>query len=233
MQKKWTHKQLVDIAVRWLNKPLSKGGCACHVAVSEFPSGYTGEIPDAIGFRAHTEMLPGSVVCEVKVSQSDYIADMKKPHRTGEVLGLGQHRFYVAPQGLIDPAELPHKWGLVEVTNRGGTKCIVGYPSTLHYGNRESLFEESLFEVDVAREMNVLIRLCSRIGNAEELNNIKRENNRLRKENDTLSTQAKKIEVAEYLKELEKIEASPRPIHLQRNMAKNRLRRISEKNNNE
>ena len=78
----------------------------------------------------------------------------------------------------------------VDFANRGGTKCIVGYPSTLHYGNRRELFEASLFEVDIERKMNVLIRLCSRIGDAEELNNIKRENNRLKKENDTLSTQA-------------------------------------------
>ena len=117
------------------------------------------------------------------------------------------------------------------MTNRGGTKCIVGYPSTLHCGNRRDLFEASLFEVDVEREMNVLIRLCSRIGDAEELNNIKRENNRLKKENETLSNQAQKIEVADYLKELEKIEASPRPIHLQRNTAKNRINRLQREAN--
>ncbi|AWA97915.1 TPA: hypothetical protein ACK21Z_005339 [Vibrio harveyi] len=231
MSKQWTHQELVDKAVKWLKKPHGQGGTGCHVAVSEFPTGYTGEIPDAIGFRAHTEYLGGSVVCEVKVSRSDFLADAKKPHRNGEVLGVGQHRFYVAPQGLIKPDELPQDWGLVEVTNRGGTKCIVGFPSTLHNGNRRELFEASVFEVDVVREMNVLIRLCSRIGDAEELNNIKRENNRLKKENDTLSTQAKKFEVADYLKELEKIEASPRPIHLQRNMAKNRINRLQREAN--
>lgn len=229
MIKKWTHRELVDKAVKWLRKPHGQGGTGCHVAVSEFPTGYTGEIPDAIGFRAHTEYLSGSVVCEVKVSRSDFLADAKKPHRNGEVLGVGQHRFYVAPQGLIKPDELPRNWGLVEVTNRGGTKCIVGYPSTLHYGNRRELFEASLFEVDAEREMNVLIRLCSRIGDTEELNNIKRDNTRLKKENEMLVVQAKKIEVADYLKELEKIELSSRPIHLQRNVAKNKLCRLQTK----
>lgn len=205
--KEWTHQELVERAVKWLRKPHGKGGTGCHVAVSEFPTGYTGEIPDAIGFRAHTEHLGGSVVCEVKVSRGDFLADNKKPHRNGEVLGVGQHRFYVAPQGLIKPDELPQNWGLVEVNNRGFTKCIVGYPSTLHYGNRRKLFEASLFEVDVEREMNVLIRLCSRIGDAEELNNIKRENNRL-------------------VKELENIDKSLRSIHVQRNMDKNRIDKL-------
>lgn len=150
----------------------------------------------------------------------------KKPHRNGTVLGVGQHRFYVAPQGLIKPDELPLGWGLVEVTNRGGTKCIVGYPSTQHYGDRRELFDSSMFEVDIEREMNVLIRLCSRIGDAEELNNIKRENSRLKQENESLSTQAEKIEVADYLKELEQIDSSPTPIHLQRNRAQNKLKRL-------
>lgn len=206
MIKKWTHRELVDKSVKWLKKTHGQGGTGCHVAVSEFPTGYTGEIPDAIGFRAHTEYLGGSVVCEVKVSRSDFLADAKKPHRNGEVLGVGQHRFYVAPQGLIKPDELPQGWGLVEVTNRGGTNCVVGYPSTQRYRYRKELFESSLFEIDVEREMNVLIRLCSRIGDAEELNNIKRENNRLKKENESLIAQAGNAKVEDYLEELEQID---------------------------
>lgn len=229
MNKKWTHQDLVDKAVKWLKKPHGQGGTGCHVAVSEFPTGYTGEIPDAIGFRSHTEHLGGSVVCEVKVSRSDFLADAKKPHRNGEVLGVGQHRFYVAPQGLIKPDELPKDWGLVEVNNRGGTKCIVGYPSTLNYGDRGELFDNSLFDIDIEREMNVLIRLCSRIGNAEELNNIKRENNHLRQENERLLKQANKIEVADYLKELEKIEASQIPLHRQKCRIEQKIKRY--KNN--
>ncbi|MBF4281049.1 adenylosuccinate synthase, partial [Vibrio anguillarum] len=148
---------------KWLKKPHGQNGPGCHVAVSEFPTGYTGEIPDAIGFRAHTEYLSGSVVCEVKVSRGDFLADAKKPHRNGEVLGVGQHRFYFAPQGLIKPDELPEGWGLVEVNHRGGTKCIVGYTSMLNYGDRGELFEKTLFDADIEREMNILIRLCSRI----------------------------------------------------------------------
>lgn len=221
--KKWTHQELVEKAIKWLKKSHGLGGTGCHIAVSEFPTGYTGEIPDALGFRSFTEYLGGSVVCEVKVSRSDFLVDAKKPHRNGAVLGVGRHRFYVAPQGLIKTAELPAGWGLVEVTSRGGTKCIVGYPSTLHYGERDEIFNQTAFDNDVQREMNVLIRLCARIGDAEELNNIKRDNNRLRKENESLSKQTATFEVANYLKELNEIESSSVPIHLQRNRAQNRL----------
>lgn len=163
------------------------------------------------------------MVCEVKVSRSDFLVDAKKPHRNGEVLGVGEHRFYFAPEGLIKVDELPKGWGLVEVNSRGAAKCIVGYPTTTHHGKRQEIFDNTTFEVDRNREMNVLIRLCSRIGDAEELNNIKRENNYLRKENQSLIDNQKKIDIADYLKELEKIEKDTSPLHIQKNRAKNKL----------
>ena len=205
---------MVDKAVKWLKKTHSKGGAGCHVAVSEFPTGYDGEIPDAIGFRSNTEHLGGTVICEVKVSRGDFLADAKKPHRNGEVLGVGQHRFYFAPKGLIAESELPEGWGLVEVTSRGGAKCSVGYPAITHYEQCRVMFDKTKFESDIQREMNVLIRLFSRIEDAEELNNIKRENNRLKKENQSLLASSAKFEVADYLKELNQIESSRTPLHL-------------------
>ena len=225
MQKKWSHNELVQKAVKWLKKPHGQNGPGCHVAVSEFPTGYSGEIPDAIGYRSHTEHLGGTVLCEVKVSRSDFLADSKKPHRNGKVLGVGQHRFYVAPQGLIRPEELPFGWGLVEITNRGGSKCIVGFPSTTHYENRESEFNSTMFQTDVQREMNVLIRLCARIGDAEELNGIKRKNSKLEAENSKLKEQSQKFELAKYMKELDKIDSSSTPIPRAIQRAKNKINR--------
>ena len=51
------------------------------------------------------------------------------------------------------------------------------------------------------------------------------------KDRATLSPKEEKIYNYDYLKELEKIEASPRPIHLQRNMAKNRINRLQREAN--
>ena len=59
------HSNLCDIAVRWLKRPSSGGGHGCHIAVSEVRSGYSGEVPDAIGFRAAGYIDDGSVVVEV------------------------------------------------------------------------------------------------------------------------------------------------------------------------
>lgn len=224
MAKQWTHQQLVEKSAKWLQKPLGAGGAGCHISITEFPTGWLGEIPDAIGWRATSEALGGSVLCEVKISRSDFLADKKKPHRNGDQLGVGNHRFYVAPAGLIDVSELPLNWGLVEITERGAAKCVAGYPKTTHNGNRNTMFRDTWFTADTDREMNILVRLLSRLGNIEELNNIKRENRRLLSQNKALKAQAEKVELADYMKEFEKIESSPIPIQRQLQRKRNQIR---------
>lgn len=58
-----------------------------------------------------------SSVIEVKVSHADFKADQKKWHRsqTAEAKGMqaGRLRWYLCPEGVIKPEELPDKWGLL------------------------------------------------------------------------------------------------------------------------
>lgn len=61
-----------------------------------------------------------SAVFESKVSRSDFFADRKKWHRQCH----GRHprtteEWYVTPVGLVRPDELPDRWGLLEVDERG------------------------------------------------------------------------------------------------------------------
>lgn len=101
---KLTHKQLVDVAYRWV---LKNGSCG--VAFKELVT-TSSEIPDVIAFGSGDH----SILIECKTSRSDFFADRHKPFRiTGH--GMGKFRFYCAPVGLIKPDELPEKWGLLEV----------------------------------------------------------------------------------------------------------------------
>jgi hypothetical protein len=109
-----THRQLCDLAVKWLQRPASRSGPGCQVAFSECRADWKGETPDAIGFRAAV-FKEASVVVEVKVSRADFLADRKKPHRIDPSLGMGTYRYFMAPAGLISPEELPARWG----PNRG------------------------------------------------------------------------------------------------------------------
>jgi hypothetical protein len=172
----YTHSALCDLAVDWLKRPRSRDGHGCQIAVSEVPTGWVGEIPDAIGFRAQGQYDDGSVVVEVKTSRADFLADRKKPHRSGEVSGVGRWRYFMCPEGLIQPEELPEQWGLLYVTRRGGIRPIAGPVTTRHYHNRKALLQQMAFEDrDIVKEHFVLVRLLNRVGDVEFLNKRLRE----------------------------------------------------------
>ena len=100
-----THKELVDIAYRWLLKN-GKVGVVFKELVSIDP-----EIPDVIGFNGWE-----SILIECKVSKSDFLKDKKKKHR---LKGMGNWRFFCCPSGLIKKEALPERWGLIYVNEKG------------------------------------------------------------------------------------------------------------------
>lgn len=58
-----------------------------------------------------------SAVIEVKTSHADFLADKKKWWRSQEAESLnlkaGTYRWYLCPEGIIKPDELPEGWGLL------------------------------------------------------------------------------------------------------------------------
>jgi len=101
------HDVLCVRAAKWLK---SSKGCAfaMHGVVAT-----CAEIPDAMGFKAWDSYL-----IEVKMSRSDFLRDKKKYHkRTGEG-GMGNYRFYLCPEGLLKPEDMPDGWGLLYATDR-------------------------------------------------------------------------------------------------------------------
>jgi len=102
-----THALLVEKAIRWLRF------YGCGVILSE-QACFSGEMPDAIGWKRACH----SVLVECKISRSDFLADRDKPFRQKSYLGMGCERFYLTPAGLLDAAEIPRGWGLLEYRNR-------------------------------------------------------------------------------------------------------------------
>ena len=66
------------------------------------------EIPDVFGWNYWA-----TVLIEVKVSRSDFLADAKKSFRQQPEEGVGAFRYYCSPEGLITEVDLPDKWGLL------------------------------------------------------------------------------------------------------------------------
>lgn len=99
-----THEQLVSMARKWLVR-----GRQCSVVLTETQA-QSGEVPDAIGWRGQF-----SILIECKTSRADFRRDLDKWYRNSG-FGIGQQRFFMAPQGVIPTHELPEGWGLLEVS---------------------------------------------------------------------------------------------------------------------
>lgn len=133
MSEQMNHARLSEIACAWLKRPMGNRGPACQIAMIEVGGLYGGERADAWGYRWGCN--GGSVLVEVKVSRSDFLADAKKPHRNGEVLGMGTYRYYMCPEGIITLDDLPRGWGLLWVNNRGHVKLLAGHVCMLQGAN--------------------------------------------------------------------------------------------------
>jgi hypothetical protein len=132
---KASHSDLIKIAKKWLK---SKG---CGVVLCELVSRAL-ETPDAIGFRGDY-----SVLIECKISRNDFISDKKKLIRQYSEFGMGNFRFYMCPSGVIKPEDLPEKWGLIWVSERGKPRQIIGpRGSTWSYGGSSFSFKKNLYE---------------------------------------------------------------------------------------
>lgn len=110
-----SHRALCYRAACWLVSTKR-----CQVVMVEKGSAHTAEMPDAIGWRGEESYL-----IEVKVSRADFLSDAKKPHRA-DGKGMGMYRYYMAPQGMISPSELPPGWGLIYETDKGSIGTVKG-----------------------------------------------------------------------------------------------------------
>ena len=166
-----THDYLISIALRWLKRPESGKGPGCQLALAEVGGLFGGERCDAYGYR--WGYGSGSVVVEAKVSRSDFLADAKKPHRNGEVLGMGDFRYYICPEGLINIQDLPNGWGLIWVTKRGHVKLMAGHVCVmLSCGFSASRELVNLWRHESNREMELgmMAHLLERFGDPESIN---------------------------------------------------------------
>lgn len=119
-----THAELVARAGRWLRysvvvvstRDYGDGidKVRCGVVLTECQT-RTPETPDAIGWWCSGYW---SILVEVKVSRADFLKDRKKMFRYAQKMGMGRFRYYLTTPGLIQPDELPDRWGLLESTGR-------------------------------------------------------------------------------------------------------------------
>lgn len=101
-----SHHDLCVLAGKWLRHPGWNTPQCTYVAVELVTAGP--ELTDVFGWNYWT-----TVMVEVKVSRSDFLADAKKLHRQNPSEGIGQYRYYCCPEGMIQERDLPPCWGLL------------------------------------------------------------------------------------------------------------------------
>lgn len=77
---------------------------------------------------------------------------------------MGRFRYYMCPEGMIEPAEVPAGWGLVYVAAKRTTRVVTGATLTIR--------DPGLFDCqhDAFSETLLLANLLHRVGNPEKLN---------------------------------------------------------------
>lgn len=66
-----------------------------------------------------------TIAYEIKVSRSDFRAEIRNPMKRRPALRLSREFYFAAPAGLIQPEEIPPECGLVEVRSVGAPKVVV------------------------------------------------------------------------------------------------------------
>lgn len=104
------------------------------------------ETPDAWATNGYE-----SVVVEVKVSRSDFMADQKKYSRSenARTAGhmMGNYRYYLCPDGLLTESDIPEGWGLLY--HDGKTVKIV----------RRAVYQDTNRRSDIIMLISIMRRL--------------------------------------------------------------------------
>jgi hypothetical protein len=146
------HKELVARAVAWLNK-------RCGVVLQEYNCRGL-ETPDALGFKKDYTIL-----IECKMSRPDFRRDGKKDGRSHGANHYGNRRFYLVPEGLIRPDEVPDGWGLLYA----GSESITVVVRAPFHKELEIKVEENKILYSLARRAVIrgyLPSLCETINGA-------------------------------------------------------------------
>jgi hypothetical protein len=162
------HDELTDLGARWFKAQ------GFGIVATELQSAGCAEQPDVVAYRHSC-----AAIIEVKVSRADFAADARKSHRGEATKGLGLYRFYLCPQGLISPTELPSKWGLLYESD--GTVVEVVRPTGNLWsaqGARPEPWNESWLafqhQPDPCAERSMLYSIARRLAAGKPINRMKK-----------------------------------------------------------
>ncbi|WP_148041319.1 hypothetical protein [Rufibacter immobilis] len=133
-----TQKDLVEIAYRWV---LKEAGCAA--SFREYMKPDVGECP-VIGFASFGK----SVLVQVNTTRAEFDQAMASQFWLQPENNMGRYRFLCVPQDLVQPEELPERWGLLYVDEAQKITCVYNpYSPNGSYFWRNGFEDENLYNL--------------------------------------------------------------------------------------
>lgn len=103
--------------LKLLRARYERGGFLCYGEL-RIGTGYGKNAEQRIDFWAINPMPASNllrVACEIKISRSDWLRELKQPMKRRRALMLSNQFYIVAPVGIVKKEELPLEAGLMEV----------------------------------------------------------------------------------------------------------------------
>lgn len=114
-KRKYSHSEIQDVVAVYL-MTAGRIRIVCKESKSKLK-----EVPDIFAVDRQ-----GTYMVEVKVSHKDFLADNRKTFRRRPKEGVGKWRYYACPEGIIQPEEVPPRWGLIYVYEDGRVGIVKG-----------------------------------------------------------------------------------------------------------
>lgn len=111
-----------------------------------------GESPDVFGLQGTNS----TILLEIKMSRSDFLRDKKKKHKFFSS-GIGQTRYYLCPENIIKPEELPKGFGLLYFSD---TIKVIKF--------------SDIFMRDMVHEHRIMYSVIRRLSNKQKLLNFRK-----------------------------------------------------------
>lgn len=119
-------------------------------------SGWTlNNVVDSVAFNLYPSGKHGHLlmVFEVKVSRSDFKAELKKPWKRMDAVKLADEFYFVAPKNMLKPDEIPHDSGLFEVAEDGTVRKRVSPPKPPWNAKRSNMLPRGIMAA-IMRKMD-------------------------------------------------------------------------------
>ena len=144
-----SHADLVFAGHQWLRFSVRPRH---YVVLSEIASAVH-ETPDVIGWATGF-----STLVECKATRNDFAADRKKSFRRYPETGMGYHRWFLAPKGLLRSEEVPEKWGLAELSGSRILKTKKPAPFLeRNWQNEMHLLSSAVRRLDTGQGLQVFV----------------------------------------------------------------------------